>query len=181
MRQGEKVCCGVGTPLCFLLFQAHVASQAPDVPVPFTIRVRQFAASAPPRFNLEGHTIQLIVYFYSRAVMHIKKLKVRPQKSTRSFSVTLPTPRFYFIFIFASISESQASLSHSVPFFLVIDPPVVLCGPQLASMLGCWAATKDVKSVGACREHAQALFECMRTAVRLLFLLFTFRCRKLIF
>ncbi|KAH9967886.1 hypothetical protein BC827DRAFT_1122768 [Russula dissimulans] len=43
-------------------------------------------------------------------------------------------------------------------------PPVVLCGPQLASMLGCWAATKDVKSIGACREHAQALFECMRTA-----------------
>ncbi|KAI0003267.1 hypothetical protein BJV74DRAFT_812639 [Russula compacta] len=44
-------------------------------------------------------------------------------------------------------------------------PPVVLCGPQLASMLGCWAATKDVKSIGPCREHAQALFECMRTAV----------------
>jgi hypothetical protein len=55
--------------------------------------------------------------------------------------------------------------------FLVIDPPVVLCGPQLASMLGCWAATKDVKSVGACRDHAQALFECMRTAVRLLSLI----------
>ncbi len=46
------------------------------------------------------------------------------------------------------------------------DPPVVLCGPQLASMLGCWAATKDVRSIGACREHAQTLFECMRTAVR---------------
>jgi hypothetical protein len=43
---------------------------------------------------------------------------------------------------------------------------MVLCGPQLASMLGCWAATKDVKSIGACREHAQTLFECMRTAVR---------------
>ena len=33
-------------------------------------------------------------------------------------------------------------------------------------MLGCWAATKDVKSIGPCRDHAQALFECMRTAVR---------------
>ena len=43
---------------------------------------------------------------------------------------------------------------------------MVLCGPQLASMLGCWAATKDVKSLGPCRDHAQSLFECMRTAVR---------------
>jgi hypothetical protein len=62
------------------------------------------------------------------------------------------------------------SPSHS-PFYspfssAVIDPLVVLCGPQLASMLGCWAATKDVKAIGPCREHAQALFECMRTAVR---------------
>ncbi|KAH9171497.1 hypothetical protein EDB89DRAFT_1886949 [Lactarius sanguifluus] len=44
------------------------------------------------------------------------------------------------------------------------NQPVVLCGPQLASMLGCWAATKDVRSIGACSEHAQTLFECMRTA-----------------
>lgn len=31
-------------------------------------------------------------------------------------------------------------------------------------MLGCWAATKDVRSIAACREHAQNLLECMRTA-----------------
>ena len=37
-------------------------------------------------------------------------------------------------------------------------------------MLGCWAATKDVRSVGACQEHAKALYECMRTAVRTTFL-----------
>ena len=75
--------------------------------------------------------------------MQIKKLKVRPQKSTL-------------------FGPSLAPLTHSFH----ADPPVVLCGPQLASMLGCWAATKDVRSIGACREHAQTLFECMRTAVR---------------
>ena len=76
--------------------------------------------------------------------MQIKKLKVRPQKST------LSRPGRHII------------LTH----LIYTDQPVVLCGPQLASMLGCWAATKDVRSIGACREHAQTLFECMRTAVR---------------
>ncbi|KAI0041557.1 hypothetical protein FA95DRAFT_1610928 [Auriscalpium vulgare] len=55
--------------------------------------------------------------------MHIKKLKVRPQK----------------------------------------NKTVSVCGPELASMLGCWAATNDVQSVGACAAHAQTLFACMRT------------------
>ncbi|KAI0262911.1 hypothetical protein BC834DRAFT_889629 [Gloeopeniophorella convolvens] len=44
------------------------------------------------------------------------------------------------------------------------NPPVVLCGPHLASMLGCWAATKDMRSLGPCQSHAQALYDCMRTA-----------------
>ncbi|KAF8638512.1 hypothetical protein AX16_010495 [Volvariella volvacea WC 439] len=38
-----------------------------------------------------------------------------------------------------------------------------LCGAQLATMLGCWAATNDVHSNGACAQAAQALFQCMRT------------------
>ena len=89
--------------------------------------------------------------------MQIKKLKVRPQKSTHA----LPTFPFFFTF-----SPSPCIRCGSFMLLLYIDPPVVLCGPQLASMLGCWAATKDVKSLGACREHAETLFECMRTAVR---------------
>ncbi|KAH9985560.1 hypothetical protein BJV77DRAFT_108105 [Russula vinacea] len=28
------------------------------------------------------------------------------------------------------------------------NPPVVLCGPELASMLGCWAATKTSNHSG---------------------------------
>jgi len=78
--------------------------------------------------------------------MQIKKLKVRPQKST--------------------LSTSSCSRRILLTRSFHADPPVVLCGPQLASMLGCWAATKDVRSVGACRDHAQTLFDCMRTAVR---------------
>ena len=102
---------------------------------------------------------------YVRGVMQIKKLKVRPQKSTRSLPLF---PHFFsrFLFFFFFFTHLRGTNPHH-PFH-AIDPPVVLCGPQLASMLGCWAATKDVKSIGACREHAQTLFECMRTAVRLL-------------
>lgn len=69
--------------------------------------------------------------------------------------------------IFSPCHDHCLFIYSSFRFFnCYIDPPVVLCGPQLASMLGCWAATKDVKSIGPCREHAEALFECMRTAVR---------------
>ncbi|KAF9818905.1 hypothetical protein IEO21_02443 [Rhodonia placenta] len=39
-----------------------------------------------------------------------------------------------------------------------------VCGVQLASMLGCWAASGDTHSVGPCQESAKALYECMRTA-----------------
>ncbi|KAI0315532.1 hypothetical protein OF83DRAFT_728297 [Amylostereum chailletii] len=37
------------------------------------------------------------------------------------------------------------------------------CSPELAAMLGCWAATTDVMSTGACAQSARTLFECMRT------------------
>jgi hypothetical protein len=112
----------------------------------------------PTRFNNRENTTRVkkktkqnkrTAFLFSWCEMQIKKLKVRPQKSTRSFPARLCVPRTLFIYSFASI-----------------DPPVVLCGPELASMLGCWAATKDVKSLGPCGEHAQALFNCMRTAVR---------------
>lgn len=46
------------------------------------------------------------------------------------------------------------------------DPPVSLCGQELSGMLSCWAATHDYNSTSGCAEHAKALFECMRTAVR---------------
>lgn len=95
--------------------------------------------------------------------MQIKKLKVRPQKSTHALPALSPLDTLAF-----SLCHHRFLFIHSLFRFFncYIDPPVVLCGPQLASMLGCWAATKDVKSIGPCREHAEALFECMRTAVR---------------
>ncbi|KIK59657.1 hypothetical protein GYMLUDRAFT_44093 [Collybiopsis luxurians FD-317 M1] len=39
----------------------------------------------------------------------------------------------------------------------------VMCQPQLTAMLGCWAASDDLHSVGACRDAAQDLFHCMKT------------------
>ena len=41
-----------------------------------------------------------------------------------------------------------------------------MCGAQLATMLGCWAASGDLHSNTACAEATQALFQCMRTTVR---------------
>ncbi|KAJ7063105.1 hypothetical protein C8F01DRAFT_985418 [Mycena amicta] len=38
-----------------------------------------------------------------------------------------------------------------------------MCGPQLAAMLGCWAATSDIQNHAACKEAAETLFYCMRT------------------
>ncbi|KAF7773262.1 hypothetical protein Agabi119p4_5429 [Agaricus bisporus var. burnettii] len=39
----------------------------------------------------------------------------------------------------------------------------VMCAPQLADMLGCWAAYRDTQSIGPCKNSAEALFHCMRT------------------
>lgn len=41
-----------------------------------------------------------------------------------------------------------------------------MCAPQLSAMLGCWAATNDIHSIGKCQEDAEKLFQCMRTTVR---------------
>jgi hypothetical protein len=179
------VCCGEGPSrhaFAFYFnfsFQAHVGNKATPSPLlrryPPTKLFHQRLAPAPPslyslqhsRTNcIKGHASLPVFPIYFRGVMQIKKLKVRPQKSTRSLLLFPPLffPRFLFLFFFFTHLR-RTNPHHS---FHAIDPPVVLCGPQLASMLGCWAATKDVKSIGACREHAQALFECMRTAVRLL-------------
>ena len=43
---------------------------------------------------------------------------------------------------------------------------VSLCAPELATMLGCWAAKNDMAMTGACAESAKALYDCMRTTVR---------------
>ncbi|KAK0197297.1 hypothetical protein F5146DRAFT_922137 [Armillaria mellea] len=37
-----------------------------------------------------------------------------------------------------------------------------MCGVQLAAMLGCWAASKDIQSMGTCRAAAENLLHCMR-------------------
>ncbi|KXN82511.1 37S ribosomal protein mrp10, mitochondrial [Leucoagaricus sp. SymC.cos] len=42
-------------------------------------------------------------------------------------------------------------------------PINVMCAPQLATMLNCWAASNDLKSVKDCKAAAEALFHCMRT------------------
>jgi hypothetical protein len=85
-----------------------------------------------------------------------------------------------YLYLVVSVCAQTNLFNSFCILHFAIDPPVVLCGPQLASMLGCWAATKDVKSIGACREHAQTLFECMRTAVRHLPRFFSsFRGREL--
>ncbi|KAH7889774.1 hypothetical protein F5I97DRAFT_585488 [Phlebopus sp. FC_14] len=41
----------------------------------------------------------------------------------------------------------------------------VPCKAELASMLGCWAATGDIHSMDPtkCKEVAEALYHCMRT------------------
>ena len=141
---------------------------------PPTKLVHQRLAPAPPslyslqhgRTNcVKRHASSPIFAIYFRGVMQIKKLKVRPQKSTRSL-LLFPSLSFFSRFLFRFVFFAHLRGTNPHHLFHAIDPPVVLCGPQLASMLGCWAATKDVKSIGACREHAQTLFECMRTAVR---------------
>ncbi|KAG5728331.1 hypothetical protein E4T56_gene19134 [Termitomyces sp. T112] len=43
------------------------------------------------------------------------------------------------------------------------NPAHNMCGPQLAAMLGCWAAHQDFNSAGLCKEAAETLFYCMRT------------------
>ncbi|KAJ7219079.1 hypothetical protein GGX14DRAFT_589850 [Mycena pura] len=41
--------------------------------------------------------------------------------------------------------------------------PYNMCGPALAAMLSCWAATNDNQNLAACKEAAETLFHCMRT------------------
>ncbi|KAF8630062.1 hypothetical protein AX15_003122 [Amanita polypyramis BW_CC] len=44
------------------------------------------------------------------------------------------------------------------------NAPNSMCGPQLAAMLACWAATGDLHSTSkSCTEAAATLFNCMRT------------------
>ena len=68
--------------------------------------------------------------------------------------------------------EGQAAEKYASPTALPLsgpDPPSDvtsnMCGPQLAEMLGCWAATNDLASVGLCSGAAEKLFHCMRTTV----------------
>lgn len=84
--------------------------------------------------------------------IHIKNLKVRQRKGTSLYSfLTCPLTSFHLT---AAVN--------------------VMCAPQLASMLGCWAASNDLKSVGQCKEAAEALFHCMRTTVSPALFLLTF-------
>jgi hypothetical protein len=74
--------------------------------------------------------------------MHIQKLKVRPKKS------------------------EDMLLSCEFPDHFA-GAAVSLCAPELATMLGCWAAKNDMATTGACAESARMLYDCMRTTVRL--------------
>ncbi|KZT36965.1 hypothetical protein SISSUDRAFT_988335 [Sistotremastrum suecicum HHB10207 ss-3] len=44
------------------------------------------------------------------------------------------------------------------------DKPFTPCVEELALMLGCWASSRDINSIGLCAEHAENLHKCMRTA-----------------
>ncbi len=143
---------------------------------PLTKLVHQRLAPAPPSlYSLQHSRTNCVkdtqVSPYSPFIF-AASCRSRNSKFARK-RVRVPScsfPHFFFspvsFFVLFLFTHLRGTNPHHL--FHAIDPPVVLCGPQLASMLGCWAATKDVKSIGACREHAQALFECMRTAVRLL-------------
>ena len=76
--------------------------------------------------------------------MHIQKLKVRPKKSVHGC--------YHGLFCARSDRFVGAAVS--------------LCAPELATMLGCWAAKNDTATTGACAESARALYDCMRSTVR---------------
>ena len=89
-------------------------------------------------------------------------------------NVSPPRPRcssFLYILIWP-YAELRRSLYRTVPASPRLVPTIqsdtstTLCAPELAQMLGCWAATKDHLSVDKCASAATTLFECMRTTVR---------------
>ncbi|KIY65033.1 hypothetical protein CYLTODRAFT_424680 [Cylindrobasidium torrendii FP15055 ss-10] len=40
-----------------------------------------------------------------------------------------------------------------------------MCSMQFMGLLGCWSASKDLQSTGACKLAAESLLLCMRTTV----------------
>jgi len=79
--------------------------------------------------------------------MHIQKLKVRPKKSAHGPFV----------------------VDYSAHFDRFAGAAVSLCAPELTTMLGCWAAKNDLTTTGTCAESAKALYDCMRTTVRVVY------------
>ena len=77
--------------------------------------------------------------------IHIKRLKVRPRKGDSGLVFQLNG-------ILIDLIAAQTAV----------------CAPELSAMLACWAATGDLHNRETCRETAQSLFQCMRTAVRIL-------------
>lgn len=77
--------------------------------------------------------------------IHIKRLKVRPRKGDSCL-----------VFQLNEILNDPIAAQTAV------------CAPELSAMLACWAATGDLHNRESCRETAQSLFQCMRTAVRIL-------------
>lgn len=75
--------------------------------------------------------------------MHIKKLRVKARQGA---------------FAAATLNLRDIDALGVAPFH---EP----CAAEMTAMLGCWAATKDSMSVGACASAAQGLFACMRTVV----------------
>jgi len=56
----------------------------------------------------------------------------------------------------------------------IVAAQAAVCTPELTAMLSCWAATGDLHNMNLCRETAQSLFQCMRTAVRFFYVVCSF-------
>ena len=63
-------------------------------------------------------------------------------------------------------SLGLCSLCRILIALTTVETNVSICAPQLATMLGCWAATSDLHSTNQCSEAAQDLYSCMTTTVR---------------
>lgn len=45
------------------------------------------------------------------------------------------------------------------------DAAAAPCAAEFATMLACWASSNDLNNIGACKDSARALQECMASRV----------------
>ena len=134
-------------PICLLFPMLSTHQTRPSTPCACTTTFI-FASTQLDQLRKKTHKFARIPHLFSRRHAD-QETQSSPAKEYMLPPTLSPTffPRFLFLFFFLPIFEAQIHIIHSN----AIDLPVVLCSPQLASMLGCWAATKDIKSIGACR------------------------------